>query len=97
MKALLIVVVLSISLMVVGCQREVPAVEPTILVDTVYVKDDAKFLHQQYLQYCITKDCNRTDNCCAAIDLMYDAKHDDDCPVYKEWLKRITRKAKAKK
>ena len=96
MKALLIVVVLSISLMVVGCQREVKP-EPTILVDTVYVKDDAKYLHQQYLDYCIRKDCNRTDNCCAAIDLMYDAKHDDDCPVYKEWLKRVTKKAKAKK
>lgn len=97
MKALLIVVVLSISLMVVGCQREVKPEPKVVAVDTVYVQNDSAYLAQSYLNYCVKMDCNRTDMCCEAIDNMSDALHDHDCKVYKTFVKRITKKAKAKK
>lgn len=95
MKALLIVVVLSLSLMIIGCQKSITAsVKPTVIIDTVYVKNDSLAIQQSYLNYCISKDCNRTDQCCAAIDNLADGQHNDDCPVYKQWLKRISKKSK---
>lgn len=96
MKALLIVVVL-LSLMVIGCQREIPAEpKPVTIIDTVYIKNDSLQIRLSYLQFCISKDCNRTDMCCQAIEELNDSRHDDDCPVYKQWVKRISKKAKSK-
>jgi len=95
MKALLIVVVLSLSLMVVGCQKSVTAsVKPTVKIDTVYVKNDSLAIHQNYLDYCVKKNCDRTDACCEAIDNLADGQHSTDCPIYKTWLKRISKKSK---
>jgi len=93
MKALLIIVVLS--LLTIGCQRKITAESTTItIVDTVYVKNDSLAIQQSYLDYCIKKNCDRTDMCCTAIDNLADGQHGTDCPIYKQWLKRISKKSK---